>query len=247
MYLCIKVGSVLNPRQTINRIMRKKSLFFAVMALMVIATGCRRVSETENTEEKEITAQVGSFDRIHIQTACDLTFEIADSSKLTMSGSAAVVDDVILDKQDGCLVIKQSGKRVFRNHNLKIKVSSPVLKGIDHDGAGSVCLNGEIKSDSMALNLTGVGSIEAERIICGNLSVHDNGTGSVTLKAVTADDASLFLNGVGSMDANFISSGSLNCVMDGVGSIDLKGQVKSFSKSVSGVGNIEAGLLKVGE
>ena len=164
-----------------------------------------------------------------------------------MSGSAAVVDDVILDKQDGCLVIKQSGKRAFRNHNLKIKVSSPVLKGIDHDGAGSVCLNGEIKSESMALNLTGVGSIEAERIICGNLSVHDNGTGSVTLKAVTADDASLFLNGVGSMDANFISSGSLNCVMDGVGSMDLKGQVKSFSKSVSGVGNIEAGQLKVGE
>ena len=81
------------------------------------------------------------------------------------------------------------------------------MKGIDHDGAGSVCLNGEIKSDSMTLNLTGVGSIEAERIICGNLSVHDNGTGSVTLKAVTADDASLFLNGVGSMDANFISSG----------------------------------------
>lgn len=218
-----------------------------MMTLMVIATACRRTSESENTEEKEITAQIGSFDRIRIQTACSLIFDIADSSKLTMSGSASVVDDVILDKQDGCLVIKQSGKRIFRNHKLVIKVSSPALKGIDLEGAGDVSLNGEIKSDSMVLNMNGAGSIEAERIICRDLSAHVKGAGSITLKEVTADNASLSMNGVGSVDANFISSGSLNCDLDGVGSIDLKGQVKSLSKRVNGVGSINAGQLKVGE
>ena len=227
--------------------MKKLSFLFAMMALMTITAACRHSSISNHDEEKELEAKIGSFDRIRIQTACELTFEIGESAKVTMSGDASLVDHVILDKQDGCLIIKEGRKRLIHNGDLHIRVVSPTLSGIDLQGAGNVQLNGEIKSESMTINMNGAGAIDAERIICGQLTADVNGAGAITLKNVTADDISLKMNGVGSLEANFTSSGNLTCSMNGVGSMDLRGQVKSFSKKANGVGNIDADRLKVGE
>lgn len=227
--------------------MKKITCLFALLGALVFTEACQRLSESRKTGNEVVSVSVGSFDKIRVQAACNLSFEVSDSVSVTLSGDTVLVDAISIEKQDGWLVFKEKRPSVNPPGILEIKVTAPALSGLEMMGAGDVVIRGEVKADSMALMMNGAGSIVADRIFCQQLSANVNGAGSVKLKSVTADDISLRLDGVGSLDAAFSASGSLDCALAGVGSAHLEGDVKSFSKHSSGVGHIDADKLKVGK
>ena len=227
--------------------MRKIFFTFSMMAVVLLATSCFKSRESKEIVEVEKSADIGLFDQIRIIAPCSLSFEAGDTVIVKMNGDSKLVENIVFENEDGCLVIKEDHNLRFRNGDVHIMLVAPTLQALDLQGAGTVQLNGEVKADDMSINMEGAGTIKAEKIVCRSLSANVKGAGSISLKDVTSEDASLNMNGVGSLDAKFTDSGALNCSINGVGSVNLHGNVKSFKKQVNGVGHINADKLKVGE
>ena len=218
-----------------------------ILAFALIAISCNQKRKSENVTETKEAANVGTFNRIRIQAPCSLTCEMGDTTKVVVDGDSDFLDNISLDNNDGCLVIKKKRNITFQDARCDINVVTPALQSIDLLGAGSVVLKGDIKADAFSIKMEGAGSVKSERIISQSLSVSLKGAGSVDLDDVTAEDIQMEMKGVGSLFANFTSSGALDCSLDGVGSVNLQGQVKTFRHKESGVGSINADKLKVGE
>ena len=227
--------------------MGKRYLSFVILAFALFAISCNQKRKSENVTEIKETADVGSFNRIRIQAPCSLTYEMGDTIKVVVDGDSDFVNNISLENNDGCLVVKKKRDITFQDERCDIYVVSPSLQSIDLLGAGSVDLKGDIKANAFSINMEGAGSVKSERIISQTLSVNIKGAGSVNLDDVTSEDIKMEMKGVGSLFANFTSSGALDCSLDGVGSVNLQGKVKTFRHKESGVGSINADKLKVGE
>lgn len=227
--------------------MGKRYMSLMILAFALIAMSCNQKRKSENVTEIKEAADVGTFNRIRIQAPCNLTYEMGDTMKVVVDGDSDFVNNISLDNNDGCLVIKKKRDILFQDAECNINVVTPTLQSIDLLGAGSVVLKGDVKSDVFSIKMEGAGSVKSERIISQALSVSIKGAGSVNLDDVTAEEIQMEIKGVGSLFANFTSSGALDCSLDGVGSVNLQGQVKTFRHKASGVGSINADKLKVGE
>ncbi len=227
--------------------MKKIVCLFSFMAIMLMTISCYNLLQSKEIETTKPSAEIGSFNSISMMAACDISVGIGDFSDLKIKGDSVLVENLIIENHNGCLVIKEKKGTVIHNGSVNIELSCPSLQTIEMKGAGSVNINGENKSDTVSIEMDGAGSINAERIISKKLTTNANGTGSIKLDNVTADDISLNMNGVGSMNATFTSSGKVDCSINGVGSVNLKGHVKSIHKKTNGVGQINTNELEVDE
>ena len=105
---------------------------------------------------------------------------------------------------------------------------------------------GEVDTDTLDIQLLGAGNVEFDNIVCDNAYFFLRGAGNIEVDNITSQNTEIQLMGVGEADVNFVNSGNLKCVLRGVGNIDVEGDVRTFTKSVSGTGSIDADKLRVG-
>ena len=71
------------------------------------------------------------------------------------------------------------------------------------------------------------------------------GAGSINIDSLTTEQASLALKGVGNVEVGFVNSGVVDCELKGVGNVKLRGNVRKWSSSVKGTGNVDTHELTV--
>lgn len=220
--------------------------FYALLATICFAvSSCIVKGSNEPYEETTKSLSPDSFTRIHLSGVDDITFTQGDSTTVVFTGDKKKIESYSIETDNGCLTIKSTKKINISKHPVHIHITSPSVEEISINGAGNFYLKDMLKTEKLDLSLGGAGSLNIEKIECGDLKVKVGGAGDVDLDAVTAQHVSLSMSGVGNVKAVFVNSGDAEVSFEGVGDVTLSGNVKSLNKNSSGTGNINTKNLKI--
>jgi hypothetical protein len=118
---------------------------------------------------------------------------------------------------------------------IKLAITVPVLRGFANAGAGSAHLSGFTGGDFSIAN-DGAASITASGRV-STLAVSLNGIGKIDTTNLAARDVTVDNNGVGSVRVRASSSLTMN--VNGVGEIRYAGNPPHVTSHVNGVGHID--------
>ncbi len=226
-----------------------KKLLLLMLAIVLLAS-CNINVKNDDGPQVTSVRHTRPFDKIELNSACDVKFVQGDSFSVKVVGAENEVKEVTTEFDGSTLKIGTS--KSFSGLNLgkfmsmpTIYVSSPDLIGIRLHGAGNFEMEKPLDTDTLAVYLKGVGNIELSKVICDELYVTLMGTGNVDIDNLTAQRTDIQLKGVGNIDVDFNHSGGVDCTLQGVGDITLSGTVKHLKKYVQGSGDIDTDKLTV--
>ena len=200
----------------------------AVASLVSLATTVRVEAAVSQTRK------VAGFTRI----SSDGLFSVdvtagAGRTNVVVSGDSDVVARVTTEVRDGTLRLGMSGNGLV-SHTPKVTIELPALRGFTNSGAGSVTLRGLAGGDidmtnSGAASIVAAGRAEREKITLA-------GIGKIDALGVKARDVTVENNGVGSVRVS--ASGTLNASVNGVGEIRYSGNPAKVESQINGIGRI---------
>ena len=240
----------------------KKTFTLLAAAALLILPSCRfiKISEEVKQQIKEngitwsgdnagetITASdnyitrdetTGEFHALSCNLPGDILYTPGPCA-LSIYASDNVLEHVTVRNESGTLEIKSDLKSIRNAKNIKINVSSPVLEGLNVNGAVDfkapqgitaldfvVTINGAgdleidgLKSGKAVITVNGAGDADIHKIDCDALTVAINGAGDAVLDGKVSGKADLSISGAGDIDATALKTGSIETNVRGIGMI----------------------------
>jgi hypothetical protein len=178
------------------------------------------------------TRSVDDFDKIRLEGAltADVTAGESDTS-VVVSGNRDAVDRVTTEVDDGTLVVATRPGFGFFQGSPNIKISVPELHGFSNDGAGSAKITG--LTGDVDIDNSGAASIVASGD-ADTANVSLQGVGKIDTTDLDARDVTVSNDGVGSVHVR--ASGNLTMNVNGVGDIRYVGEPEHVESQVNGLG-----------
>ena len=202
---------------------------------------------------------VESFQRIVNDAVAHIVFSQADEVSVKVYGPEKYIEDIEIFCENGVLKIKDKHKEQRNGKNKRdkdreevvIHISNPHITGLMIHGVGDFVAEGPVKSDNLALTVTGVGDVSFDDLVCTSIHAVISGVGDITLFG-KSQRASYTVSGVGDLDArDFVAHdvyvrstgvGDVSCyasdgvdvVATGVGTVTLFGNPMAENISVTG-------------
>jgi hypothetical protein len=219
-----------------NRRLRRRLIvagaLFAITLTAVAVTAARPSRAAEGTSQMRT---VGTFDKVKTNGAFTVSITAgARAVSVTLSGDGDVVSRVTTEVQGGTLVVAMKPGTNSFDKSPKIDIKVPVLRSFENEGAGSVTIAG-IGGGDFSITNSGTATIT----VTGRATKEDislNGTGKIDATGVDAHDVTVDNNGVGSVRVR--ASGELTMSVNGIGEIQYAGKPTAVHSSVNGIGRI---------
>ncbi len=205
----------------------------------LLAAGCSVVQKAEKMMDpgpyvKEVRT-VGEFHAIRLEGVADVVANVGEATPLEIEGGKNIVERTDTRVENGVLVVAMKPNTdSIRGGKVRIRVGTKSLDAVELKGVGSLEASG-IEGESLHVDLQGVGGVKVAgrtRKLMANLT----GTGSLNAGALEAQEVEVRNMGVGSADVH--ATQSLDALVAGVGSVTYSGQPTSVSSKVTGVGKI---------
>lgn len=197
------------------------SLFF--IAISVLAQG----SETRRP---------GSFTKIHSGGSWDVIVQTGDKDEVRLESSNISLDKVITKVENNTLKISLE-KGNYRNIGLTVYVTVREVEGIKSTGSGSIKLQSDISTGSLALGNTGSGKIILKNVNADNLAASITGSGEIVISGGSVGQFSLSQTGSGDFKGSEVAIGQVSITKTGSGQSHL-GEVESLNVRATGSGNV---------
>jgi hypothetical protein len=147
-----------------------------------------------------------------------------------------ILDRVTTEVRDRELVIAMKpGTNELRSDSPHIEIALPVLRGVSNEGSGSVKIAG-IDGGDLAIGNSGAASFLAGGR-AQTLSIVLDRVGQIDTTQLAARDVTVDNNGVGSVRVR--AGGHLVLAVNGVGAIRYTGNPTQIERHVNGIGSIE--------
>lgn len=183
------------------------------------------------TQSRSVTG----FDRVTVDGVFDTEITAGSAhTSVTVTAEPDVLARVTTEVRGNTLYVGMRSDNNTNLRSLKLAIALPVLHRFSNNGAGSARLNGLTGAD-LEIENSGVGGIRAAGR-AGRLNITLEGVGKVDTTDVDARDVTVENDGVGSVYVR--ASGKLNLSVNGVGEIGYKGNPTDVERHVSGVGRI---------
>lgn len=131
------------------------------------------------------------------------------------------------------------GKQVFsksESENLNIRINTLGVKGIEYNSIGNVLIANVYKTDSLKLELSGIGKFQADSLYVHFLKAEVDGVGKVILNG-QARKAEIDMEGAGAINALGLVADSVYAKVEGVGSVKCN-PVAYLKGKVNGIGSL---------
>lgn len=235
-FACFSIGTIygiahtilivnnFNSSETMNKlktIVLSLSLFF--VAFTLLAQG----SETRNP---------GSFTKIHSGGSWDVIVQTGDRDEVRLESSHISLDKVITQVENNTLKVSID-KGNYRKIGLTGYVTVREIEGIKNTGSGSVKMQSDISSGSLALGNTGSGKIILKHVNAENLAASITGSGDIALSGGSVGELSLSQTGSGHFKGAEVSIEVANISKTGSGQSHL-GEVENLNVRATGSGNV---------
>ncbi|MCR4860214.1 MAG: DUF2807 domain-containing protein [Bacteroidales bacterium] len=168
----------------------------------------------------------GDFQSLRCNVPGDIRYTPGDCA-VSVSGPDNVLSHLLVQNENGALVIKFDGVRVRNLKNLKIDLSSPVLEDLTVNGA----------ADFDAPQ--GISSLDFSAVV--------NGAADLDIQGLKTGKARIVVNGAGDAEINGIDCEELVVSINGAGDAEVSGHARKADLSISGAGDIDASSLKADE
>ncbi len=207
----------------------------AILCLLVLAgstsTACHRAGIAGSGRAKGESRPVAAFDEIDFGAAGTLEVRIGQPQSLTLTCDDNILPLIETKVVDHRLCVRPV--EPIRNFDLVIKATVADLKRLDLDGAVSVTVTG-LSNDRLDIGASGAASLSlAGRT--AHLDMDLSGAGSIDAEKLEARDVHIALSGAGSAHVHAIDT--LDASVAGVGSIVYTGDPK-VTQAISGLGSI---------
>lgn len=213
--------------------MNRSTLFVVCAAFAGVASLFARGTAVaaDITETRPLTG----FDRVRVEGAfsVDVTAGRA-GTHVAITGSPDAVKATEMHVDAGTLVIKtKPGMNLF-SRAPRIAIALPALRAFENDGAASARIVG-LAGGALRLADSGAAKITASGHV-RTLAVALDGAGAIDTTGLDAHDVTVDNNGVGSVHVR--ANGTLTANVNGVGEIRYTGTPEHIESHVNGIGRI---------
>lgn len=202
---------------------------------------------------------VSGFEKIRIEGAVDTQIR-EGAFAVQVTAEPDEQKNVITRVEGDTLVIETRDEHHWLHHRGEVSASItlPHFRAVSVDGAGDVTIEGVHagavglaihgagnidfagQAKTVAIELTGAGSVTFGQGHVDSLSVDLSGAGNVRARQLVTRDANVDLRGAGSVDLT-ADGGALSLGMHGIGSIHWYGTASALSTEADGLGTIQHG------
>ena len=214
----------------------KRTAFFLSLLVLLALGGCRfddfhktTGSGTMKLEKRNVPA----FTAVDISGAYDVEIIVQKEQSLEIEGDDNLLPLIKTEVRNGVLAINNE-KGFNTKHTLRVRISVPQLKGISTSGASEIVV-ANVKSDEFNIDTSGAGSLK----VAGEtktLALEMSGAGSVDAKELRAEKVTV--NSSGASGADVYASEDLRVDASGAGHVNYYGNPKNVSEDVSGAASI---------
>jgi len=203
--------------------MKAKLVMFSLIVSGILAFS------TVKAEEQ--IRDVSIFSKVSLRIAAKVHLTQGSGQTVRVEAKASVMDEIITEVKDDELIIRFSGKTLFkRNFNpgkIEIFITVPEVDGLAVSGSGDI-LSDELQARILDLAVSGSGNIEIDKLDSKKLKASISGSGNIKLNGNgVADELSVAISGSGNFNGlgfeanqvNVKTSGSGNCTITSNGAI----------------------------
>lgn len=212
-------------------------LFAGLAALLFLTTSsCKNLDSGPKTS-KEYT--VSEFSNLNLEVVGDIYYEQSDDHYMKVSGGSNLIENLIVENEDGNLSIKLKDKNRYSSNknNLVIRLGSPQLESVKFNSVGEFQIKDHFKGEKLMIVNNGVGEIEIDDCELYSFNLVSNGIGQVEVKG-SSEHTFINSQGVGSIDCSKLKSQNTIVECQGIGSISAYAS-KSIDLSIMGIGNVK--------
>jgi len=200
-----------------------KRVFFAAFAALMVslmsapcANAREKVFETRNFNP-------GEFEYVECDIPCDLIYAEGKCG-VEIYARTEAFEKITCFLEGDKLVIKSKIRRFSDVDDIKIYVYSPVLSGVDLNGAIEMKAENGLKGTYFYANL--------------------NGAGELDIKGFEYKEANIALNGASEMEIEGMNCGTIKLTCNGTSDCELEGYAQVADLKINGVGKIDVKKLK---
>lgn len=193
---------------------------------------------TSFAHANEQNRSLPAFKTIKSKSAFTLVVEVGKAQSVVIKGDEKFISRVSTEVIGDELVVSLKGNNTINiSDTAQIIVSLPELSKLRMEGAGKTSIN-NISGPRLDLSYEGAGMLTANGKV-KSFNLKAQGVGLVDTKNLIAEQADVNLEGVGAVKV--YASERLVAKVQGVGSLNYYGNPRSISKSVEGIGSVQAG------
>ncbi|MEO1014456.1 MAG: head GIN domain-containing protein [Pseudomonadota bacterium] len=201
------------------------------LSLTLIATGPAAAEMVEKSFD------FTDFDKVVFKGVFDVEIEVGgDAYSIDLSGRDEEMARVEVSVEEGALVFDQSRKKSGGDRKgVDVMIAMPALNGIDISGVAELDATG-IQSDAFAAKLSGVGDVSLAGT-CGTLDARVSGVGELEAEDLICADVTVKVSGVG--EAEVHASESVDAEVSGMGEISVYGSPKDVRQKSGLFGSVK--------
>lgn len=165
---------------------------------------------------------------------------VSGQTGMQVKGPEDLVGRIQIDNTDGLLSISlpENGKRMNGKNKITLRLSSPVLNGVEIKGAADFEAKNIVARD-FAVDIKGAGDLEVDGLQANTVNVLVEGAGDVEIENLRCDDLMVEINGAGDCDVSGYALKS-RAVLKGAGDINFYAlETEDFTYEVKGIGDIK--------
>ncbi|WP_306395420.1 head GIN domain-containing protein [Telluria beijingensis] len=192
-----------------------------------------------STQAADEVRSVTPFKTIDARGPVSLVVEVGKAHSVRVEGNQKFIDRVTTEVVGGELRLNfddRGSKSVNIKDGERVVVTMPALASFRGEGAGQMILN-NVRGDTFDVNYRGAGSLQMTGHV-GHLRLNAEGVGEVVAKDLVAKDADVTFRGIG--DVSVHATNRLNASVQGLGNLTYYGKPQSVSRSVTGIGSVNA-------
>ena len=236
--------------------MKKFLNLVSIVLIMTILSACVYSSSVDNNQPTQVEEAgelkvMNQFSRINLAGSMQVIYSQGDKYTVRVDAPQQAMEKLVIYVKSKELNIGSKDELLGFNNaisDIKIYVTSPVIKQIDLTGSGDLTVNNAVSVGRLDVELTGAGHLNfAGALTCSFLDVDLTGSGNIDFANVKAGKIETDITGVGNVSYTNVSAGTIGSNITGAGNITIAGSAEKHILNITGVGNVDDSGLKVGK
>jgi hypothetical protein len=228
----------------------------ALAGVALLVAGCGSDSSTSTTSTVTVTKDpsstsgsttpentdttrdfpVGEFTSVRLAAHYDLVVTVGSPTSVRAEGDPAALDLLDIHTEGDTLVATVKPNAQWPNNaRVTVTATTPTITAAELSGSGGIRI-GPVHTDSLSLDQSGSGEIDAPNLTLAHLTVSSSGSGRIRAGG-TAEDADVRLSGSGEAELPTFTVKNATVSVGGSGSLLIEATEK-VAGSISGSGDI---------
>lgn len=213
--------------------MQQNKWIIGLCSLLILFSSCTKSITGEGPTATQIRS-VANFSKIKLNGSGDVEIVPSNTQQVIISGYTNLLEVYESKVQNGELLLGYESRKNIRNDNIKVRIETPDIRGVNINGSGDVVINGFLQGTDLTTLINGAGRIRIQSSAFNSTSYNINGSGDIFAAVIPSKNTEANITGSGFIELN--CSQNLKIRISGSGTIDYYGNPPATDIAISGSG-----------